>query len=104
MKFCILCNNLLVSNIINNILVFRCTPCNKIYQSDENDLLLVRIYVRASTQESVNENLVRYAPYDRSMPRIEHKCKKCTEQYPTYIRDNSMRRIVVCKCGHYEYI
>jgi DNA-directed RNA polymerase subunit M/transcription elongation factor TFIIS len=103
MNFCPDCSNLLTKNIAAE-LVFTCGTCSKVRSGEAKDTLISRKHIYGEKKHNFTESILKNAVYGREFPRIHHKCKKCPRDILTYIRDQDLKRLVICVCGYTEYI
>lgn len=104
MRFCDRngCDNILITQIKNNKLIFKCSICGEEYESTARDTLLVDEVIRE------NDTLYKYQAYiknahdDNIAELIKKKCtnQKCNEEIVKVIKiDKNGQSLYVCpKC------
>ena len=100
MKFCDLCNNILIISTKNDILKFICQTCLKEYPASEEDTLMSNVSFQESESLYKSEIYLNVAHNDPLTPLINKKCKNCDETIikQILIGDNSQGIYVCPKC------
>jgi DNA-directed RNA polymerase subunit M/transcription elongation factor TFIIS len=79
MKFCDICDNILIISTKNDILKFICQTCLKEYETSEEDTLMKNVSFQESDILYKSETYLNIAHNDPLVPLINKKCNKCDE-------------------------
>lgn len=100
--FCINCGNLLVSQVSDNVLSFRCMMCNTIRPASDSDTL--RYEEKKSGQMSLFNTILTTLTIDDMNPKKHIDCikKECNGKFVRQARlGEDMRLVSGClTCGH----
>ncbi len=100
MKFCNYCKNLLNINTTTGNLIYDCSACGSIEQSNDDDSLLYSIEFKGKKAEHKFNEFIQNVTKDPTTPIIKKRCEKCSSDYMKYIRigvDSEL--IYICSCG-----
>jgi DNA-directed RNA polymerase subunit M/transcription elongation factor TFIIS len=79
MKFCNICDNILIISTKNDNLKYICQTCLKEYQASEEDTLMKNVSFKESESLYKSEIYLNVAHNDPLAPLIDKKCNKCDE-------------------------
>ena len=101
MKFCTVCESILVVVITTIDLYHQCARCKKIYESDAKDTLRFSQSFD-DTNDTIKYNIImKNALLDDMNPRIYKECAACNREIVKYIIIGSaMRFVYLCDCGN----
>lgn len=96
MKFCKICNNILISSTTTNELIFVCNNCGHKEKSSAKDTLMYSESIITDNTVLKYEKFIANA-YDDPTNPFGNTCKTCGKR-TKYVRIGSnMQRIDVCK-------
>lgn len=100
MKFCDICDNILIISTQNDILKFICQTCLKEYPASETDTLMKNVYFQESESLYKSEIYLNVAHDDPLVPLINKKCKNCDETIikQILVGENSQGIYICPKC------
>ncbi len=98
MKFCNVCQSVLLKNTATGELVFKC-HCGIEYNKDlEDTLMYEEIFFSSDESSSKYVDFIDNAPFDKAGFKVAKSCPKCNIDYLTMIMINS-ETIYLCTCG-----
>lgn len=102
MKFCSKCDRAIKKKISSGSVVFKCV-CGNTENSLEEDVLISSETLSSAETTEMYNNLIDFAPFDRTNQLTKKDCKKCGRDYLTQLRVGTSEIIIhVCKCGYRE--
>jgi DNA-directed RNA polymerase subunit M/transcription elongation factor TFIIS len=101
MRFCELCQNVLIDMITPTAIRYKCSTCGKIYDSTPEDTLLYDTKTTEVESTVKFEMLLRNAAWDDLNPREFRKCPLCPRKIMSYVvLGEAKKYIYVCRCGY----
>jgi DNA-directed RNA polymerase subunit M/transcription elongation factor TFIIS len=104
MKFCNKCGRAIKKKISMGNVIFKCV-CGSIEESNSEDVLISNITIGTNETTEMYNNLIEFAPFDRTNQLIQMNCPLCGRDYMTQIRVGSSEIIIYrCKCGYKKIV
>jgi DNA-directed RNA polymerase subunit M/transcription elongation factor TFIIS len=100
MKFCSCCQRFIKKQIVPEGILYKCI-CSNIEESNPEDVLISNFTTEGTQSIEMYNNLIEFAPYDRTNQLVKQDCPNCGLDYLTQIRIGESEIIVYrCKCGY----
>ena len=100
MKFCPMCDRVMVRDTSSGEVRFSCTVCGEIVPGDAYDARVGGAVLGAGETTEMYKRLIQVSPFDRVNQLVAKSCPKCGLDYMTQIRVGESEAIVyTCKCG-----
>jgi DNA-directed RNA polymerase subunit M/transcription elongation factor TFIIS len=101
MRFCEVCESVLAAVFTQSTMHYKCTRCEKKFDSVPNDTLRFKETFDNKTSSVEYKTMLRNAPFDNTNPRIIKKCTKCDNDVLSYVvLGESMVYVYTCVCGN----
>lgn len=103
MKFCKCCQRFIKKQIIVGSIIYKCV-CTNVEDNTPEDVLISNFTTEDTQSIDMYDNLIEFAPFDRTNQLIKKDCPNCGLDYLTQLRISGIEIVVYrCKCG-YKYI
>jgi DNA-directed RNA polymerase subunit M/transcription elongation factor TFIIS len=104
MKFCSICSRTIKKNISMGNVIFKCV-CGNIEKTLPEDSLISDPTISENETMGMYDNLIEFAPFDRTNQLIKMDCPTCGLDYLTQIRVGTSEVIIYrCKCGYKKIV
>jgi len=104
MKFCSRCQHFIKKQIILGEVVFQCVCSNREESTDE-DVLINSSNTEETNSIEMYNNLIEFAPFDRTNQLVQKDCPQCGLDYMTQLRIGEKEIVVYrCKCGYKKIV
>jgi DNA-directed RNA polymerase subunit M/transcription elongation factor TFIIS len=99
MKFCNICESLLIKSTDTGNIQFKCNCLNTI-EGEPDDSIMYEEYLEVSHSNLKHEVFIENAPHDNAANIIKYPCLECPLPYLTMIRIGEQEQVLyVCECG-----
>lgn len=103
MKFCPVCKNLMEASTTTGRLLFKCTACGQIVESQNEDTLMYENFIISRESDHKYVQFINGAAFDPTNKNVFVTCKKCGKDYMKFILfGENEKAMYLCTCGNIQ--